>query len=108
MLSIAKADGVIREVPVFAKLQEAESRQGLLEQRQSDDLLPRLPGRLHPLAVCRSPTGVREGEAQKIDWTQVDLERDEIVMLRDQTKNDKKRILVICSQLPARLEAIPN
>jgi len=93
MLRIAHEDGKIQAVPVIRLLKEPPARRGFLKIETFEKLLTKLPGHLHALIIFLYWCGVRLGEAQAIEWPQVDLERRVIRLEEGQTKNDEARIV---------------
>jgi integrase len=103
MLHIAHEDGKIAVVSKIRLLKEPPARKGFLEQAKFDELLKALPSYLRPLILLLYWCGVRVGEALQIEWTQVDLKHNLIVLHEEQTKNAEPRTIPIPSPLAALL-----
>src|SRR5579875_3338598 len=110
MLNIAKTENKIQTLPHFPFLKENPPRKGFVTHEQFGRLLAALPERLKPLIMLLYWTGVRVGEARKIEWPQIDLNQRQIVMLGEQTKSGQPRILPLPDELVATLETVlePN
>ncbi len=110
MLNLARIEGKIQTVPYFPALKENPPRKGFVTHEQFGRLLAALPERLKPLIMLLYWTGVRVGEARKIEWPQIDLNQRQIVMLGEQTKSGQPRILPLPDELVATLETVlePN
>jgi integrase len=104
MLRLAHKEGKIANVPTIYFMKEPEARKGFLERAKFKELLGALPSHLRPTITLLYWTGVRIGEAQQIEWPQVDLERGLIRLEEGQTKNDEPRYLPIPSVLRVMLE----
>jgi integrase len=92
-------------VPAVPMLAEPEARQGFVTPQKFERLLGLLPEALQPTVLLLYTTGVRKGEAAKIDWTQLDLERGLIELSGAQTKNKKPRFIPLHPRLADMLEA---
>ncbi len=108
MLNLARIEGKIQTVPYFPTLKENPPRKGFVTHEQFARLLAALPEHLKPLILFLYWCGVRVGEAQKIEWSQVDLNKRQIILLSGQTKNDQPRILPLPDELVAALETVPE
>lgn len=104
MLRLAHKKGKIARVPMIEFLKEPKARKGFLGRAKFEELLGALPSHLRPLVTLLYYTGVRIGEAQQIEWPQVDLKRSLIMLEEGQTKNDEPRYLPIPSVLRVMLE----
>jgi integrase len=89
MLSLARQESKIQTVPYCPMLKENKPRQGFLTHEQFETLRAALPQRLAALITFLYFTGCRIGAARKIRWQQLDLDRHEIRLEADQTKNDE-------------------
>jgi integrase len=104
MFNLAKSDGKLRDVPHFPMLKEAKPRQGFFEREQYNALSANLPDYLClPLALGYF-TGMRKGEILSLDWTQVDIIANTIMLRAGETKNDAPRTIPIVPQLRALLQ----
>jgi integrase len=55
-----------------------------------------------------SPTGVRIGEAEKIEWSSVNLDEKTITLQEGETKNSEARVLPLTPDLVTLLSAVEN
>src|SRR5579875_742233 len=108
MMNLARTEGKIQALPYFPTLKENPPRKGFIAHEQFARLLAVLPEKLRPLIILLYWTGVRVGEAQKIEWSQVDLNKRQIVMLGEQTKSGQPRILPLPDELIEILQAVPE
>jgi integrase len=91
MLNIAREDGKLPNVPKIRMMKAGPARKGFLPREKFDGLLAKLPANLKPLIVFLYYCGVRIGEAEQIDWSQVDLPAAVIRLEQEQTKADTAR-----------------
>jgi integrase len=108
MMRLAMEDSKILHVPEFPRLEEAGPRRDFVAYEQFQRLLGALPAHLHPLVLLLFWSGMRIGEAQKIDWTQVDLDNREIIQEGLQSKSGQPRIIPMPDELVALLKEQPN
>jgi integrase len=101
MLRIAQQQGKIQVVPFIQFQKEPKARKGFVELAKFDELLGKLPAHLRPCVMFLYHCGGRRGEAEQLDWAQVDLERG-LIRLED-TKNDEDRIVPLPRKLVAML-----
>ena len=106
MLKLAYEEGKIQSLPVIRLLKEPPARKGFVELAKFEELLAALPSHLHPYIMFLYHCGGRSGEAELIEWSQVDLEHGFIRLEDDQTKNGEGRIVPLPKQLIAKLQAI--
>ncbi len=106
MLRIAHEDGKIQSVPKIRLLKEPAARKGFLPRADFEKLLAALPENLRPLTTLLYFCGVRLGEAQQVEWLQVDLKAGLIRLEEEQTKTGEQRIVPIPDVLIALLESI--
>jgi len=106
MLRIAFEDGKIQVVPKIRLLKEPPARKGFLARERFDNLLNRLPDSLKPVVTFLYFCGVRLGEAQQIEWAQVDLAAGLIRLENEQTKTGDARIVPLPDMLIKMLAAI--
>jgi integrase len=86
------------DIPDFGMTEESASvRRGFLEQTDFERLVSLLPFHLHPLLIFLYTVAVRLGEAQAIQWNQIDLKR-RTVQLHD-TKSGEWRTVPLASKL---------
>jgi integrase len=91
MLNIAPEEGRLQTVSKIRLLKEPAPRKGFLEVAKFEEQLSNLPAHLRPLIMFLYWCGVRLGEAQQIEWTQVDLHYRVIRLEDEQTKTDEAR-----------------
>jgi len=106
MLKIAHEDGKLPIMPVIRLLKEPSARKGFVELGKFEELLGLLPTHLRPYITFLYFCGGRRGEAELIEWTQVDLERRLIRLEGDQTKNEDARYVPLPSRLVTMLDEI--
>jgi integrase len=93
MLILAHEDKKIQVVPKIRLLKGNPARKGFLAQEQFNSLVSFLPLNLKPLITFLYYCGVRLGEAEQIEWSQVDLKAALIRLEEDQTKNSEARTI---------------
>jgi integrase len=106
MLRIAHEDGKLQAVPVIRLLKEPPARKGFVELEQFEKLLAKLPAHLQPYVTFLYHCGGRSGEAEQIEWPQVDLHRAIIRLEDDQTKNKDARYVPLPERLVLMLAAM--
>jgi integrase len=106
MLNIAKEDGKILNVPKIRMLKPGPARKGFIQREQFDPLVAALPPHLKPLVTFLYYCGVRLGEAEQIDWSQVDLQAAVIRLESEQTKADTARTVPLPDVLVEMLNGI--
>src|SRR5439155_5412871 len=106
MLRIACEEGKIPTVPVIRFLKEPPARKGFVEAAKFNELLALLPTHLRPYIFFLYNCGGRRGEAEQIEWSQVDLDRRLVRFEGDQTKNEDARYVPLPSQLVMLLQEI--
>ena len=97
MLTLAKRDKKIHDVPYIEFLKEPAARKGFLERKDFDRLIKVLPTHLRPLVTFLYWCGTRIGETLAIEWNQVNLDARQIRLEPEQTKGDEARILPLPS-----------
>ena len=107
MFSLAQDNQKITLAPKFELLKET-SRQGFLPHESFQKLFNAIPARLQPMLLLLYHTGVRVGEAEKVEWSQLDLDRAQITLREGETKNNEPRILPISDPLIKMLSAVKN
>src|SRR5579883_25951 len=108
MLNLARIEGKIQTVPYFPTLKENPPRKGFVTHEQFGRLLAALPEKLHPLIMLLYWCGCRIGEARKIEWSQVDLDKRQIILHGEQAKSGQPRILPLPDELIEILQAVPE
>jgi integrase len=108
MMNIAKTENKIQVLPYFPTLKENPPRKGFIGHEQFGRLLSVLPEKLRPLIMLLYWCGCRIGEARKITWEQIDLDKRQIVMYGEQTKSGQTRILPLPDQLVDILQSVPE
>jgi integrase len=94
------------DIPDFAMTPENGSvRRGFLEHKDFERLLAALPKHLHTLMIFLYTVAVRLGEAQRLEWSQVDLHR-RTMQLWD-TKSNGPRTVPLVPDLIKRLSTVP-
>jgi integrase len=107
MFRLAAPDNPLLKIPNFAVVhfKEDHIRQGFLDAAQFNKLLAALPERLRPFVLLLYSTGVRTGEARKIQWSQVDFAEGVIRLSGKETKNANARVLPLDNELAKMLKA---
>lgn len=105
MLNLARQEGKITTVPYIEFLPEPKPRKGFVAQNQFNRLLAALPKNLQPLVTFLYYCGVRLGEAEQVQWSQVDLPAALIRLEHEQTKNSEPRIVPLPDVLIRMLES---
>ena len=82
------------------------TRTGFLELPKFEELLAQFPPNLKPYITFLYFCGGRSGEAELIEWSQVDLERKLIRIEDDQTKDKEAREIPLPRRLVLMLERI--
>ncbi len=106
MLRLAYEDGKLTAVPMIRLLKEPPARRGFVELDKFEELVAALPANLQPYITFLYHCGGRSGEAELIDWNQVDLRRAMIRLEDDQTKNKEARVVPLPNRLVLMLDAI--
>ena len=104
MFQHAKDSEKLSVIPKFDLL-PWKSRQGFLPVEAFQKLFDAMPAHLRPLLLLLYTTGVRIGEAGKIQWTAVNLNAATILLQEGETKNDEARVLPLVPKLVRMLEA---
>jgi len=99
MLSLAFNAGKLSRKPRFHMLDENNVRQGFLEHGDFLKLLGKLPDRLKPIVEFLYLSGWRKGEAQKLEWRDVDLKGQAVRLRIENSKNKEARILPLTGRL---------
>jgi integrase len=107
MFNLARDCDKLTSVPRFALL-PSKSRSGFLPAESFQKLFDNLPSRLQPMLLLLYTTGVRVGEAERIEWSAVDLDGAKITLLEGETKNDESRVLPLVPELVKLLTAMPS
>jgi len=106
MFTLAVEENKIATAPVIRLLKEPRARTGFVELPKFLELLAALPAYLQPYILFLYHCGARRGEAESVEWSQVDLQRRFIRFEAVQTKTEQARIIPIPKQLVAMLAAI--
>lgn len=99
MLSLAFNGGKLSRKPKFQMLDENNVRQGFLEHGDFLRLLAQLPDHLKPIVEFLYLSGWRKGEAQKLEWRDVDLQGQTVRLRIENSKNKEARILPLTGRL---------
>jgi len=105
MFSLAQDNGKLTVAPKFELLKE-KSRQGFLPPEAFQKLFNVMPTHLQPMLLLLYHSGVRVGEAERIEWPAVNLDAATITLLEGETKNDESRILPLSDSLVTLLSRI--
>jgi len=105
MFSLARDNGKLTAVPKF-ELLKTKSRQGFLPPEQFQKLFDAMPMSLQPMLLLLYHSGVRVGEAERIEWPAVNLDAARITLLEGETKNDESRILPLSNSLVGLLSRV--
>jgi integrase len=81
----------------YPGVKEPSARKGFLERQKFEELVALLPTHLRPLVLFLYWCGVRLGEAQQIEWPQVNLTNRTIRLEKEQTKNAEPRYVPLPS-----------
>ena len=106
MFKLAYEERKIQSLPVIRLLKEPPARRGFLELPKFEELLAQFPPKLKPYITFLYFCGGRSGEAELIEWSQVDLERKLIRIEDDQTKDKQAREIPLPQRLVLMLERI--
>jgi integrase len=106
MFQNARDNEKLNAIPKFDLL-PWKSRQGFLPPEAFQKLFDAIPTRFQSLLVLLYTTGVRIGEADKIQWSAVNLEEGHITLLEGETKNDEARVLPLVPALVKLLSTVP-
>ena len=106
MLRLAWEEKKIQYVPVIRLLKEPPARRGFVELQKFEELIAQFPPYLKPYITFLYFCGGRSGEAELIEWTQVDLKRKIIRIEDDQTKDKEAREIPLPDRLALMLDRI--
>ena len=107
MFNLACDNKKLTTIPKFDLL-PVKARQGFLPHESFQKLFDAMPSRLQPLLLLLYRTGVRIGEAEKIEWSSVDLDAKTITLQEGETKNSEARVLPLTPELVTLLSAVEN
>jgi integrase len=99
MLNLAVSAGKLSRKPSFEMLYENNVRQGFLEHGEFLKLLGNLPDHLKPITEFLYLSGWRKGEAQKLEWRDIDVTGHVVRLRIENSKNKEARILPIIGRL---------
>jgi integrase len=105
MFSLARDNEKLTAIPKF-ELLKTKSRQGFLPPAQFQKLFDAMPNNLQPMLLLLYHSGVRVGEAERIEWPAVNLDAATITLLEGETKNDESRILPLSDALVRLLSRV--
>jgi integrase len=91
MFKLAYEERKIQSLPVIRLLKEPPARRRFLELPKFEELLAQFPPNLKPYITFLYFCGGRSGEAELVEWSQVDLQRKLIRIEDDQTKDKQAR-----------------
>jgi len=106
MLRLAHQKNKLQSVPHIGLLKEPPARRGFVKLEEFEELLRLFPTHLQPYVTFLYYCGGRGGEAELIEWPQVDLTRRVIRLEGDQTKNEEARYVPLPSRLVDMLAAV--
>jgi integrase len=92
MFRLGMEVGKVAQRPVFPTLEIRNTREGFFEEPEYRAVLRHLPEYLRAFITFLYLTGWRKGEAQRLQWRQVDLEARTIRLEPGTTKNDEGRL----------------
>ena len=104
MFKLAYEERKIQSLPVIRLLKDPPARRGFLELPKFEELLAQFPPNLKLYITSLYFCGGRSGEAELIEWSQVDLERKLIRIEDDQTKDKEAREIPLPQRLVLMLE----
>jgi integrase len=107
MFTLARDCGKLTLAPKF-ELLPGNHRSGFLPHESFQKLFDVMPSRLQPLLLLLYSTGVRVGEAERIEWPAVDLDAAKITLREGETKNDESRVLPLRDELVKLLSAVKH
>ena len=99
MLSLAFNAGKLSRKPRFQMLDENNIRQVFLEHGDFLKLLGKLPDRMKPIVEFLYLSGCRKGEAQNLEWRDVDLQGQTVRLRIENSKNKEARLLPLAGRL---------
>ena len=99
MLSLAVDAGNLSRKPKFKLLDGEQVREGFLENGEFYVLLSNLPDYIKPIVEFLYLSGWRKGEAQKLEWKDVDLESRTVRLRMENSKNKESRVLPLTKML---------
>jgi integrase len=89
----------VMRIPHIPMLEENNVRKGFLEHKVYPVLRDLLPEEIRPLFVVGYYTGARIGELRPLQWYQVDLDGNRIILAPGTTKNKEGRTLPIYGEM---------
>jgi integrase len=104
MFKLGVKNGLISSAPGIGMLDEAPPREGFLTKGDFLAVQEHLPEDLRDFAGFLYRSGWRIGEARKLEWSDVDLEADEITLRSVNSKNKKPRLLALDGELRAIID----
>lgn len=106
MFSLAQQDKKLRDVPFVPMLTEPAARKGFLDYGDFQKLRQALPEHLRPVVTLGFYTGMRLGEIKNLQWSNVNLIDNEIILDPGTTKNDESRTIPLDGELPEMLRIL--
>lgn len=89
---LAAQHELLEHVPPFPTVAGADTeRENFAEPAEVEALLKALPEHVRPVALLLGWSGMRRGEALNLEWSRIDLERQEITLLASDTKTKRSR-----------------
>lgn len=106
MFSLAKADGLLADIPRIEMLKEAPPRSGFFEYEEYRRLRQELPEHLRPVLALGYYSGMRLGEIRTLKWECVSFADKTIRLNPGETKNDESRVLYLTPELLEMLKLL--
>jgi integrase len=98
----------VPKIRIDAKSEKQKRRKGFLEYDDFVRLRDALPERLKVVLTLGFYTGMRLGEIKNLKWSGVNLNREEIRLEADETKNGEPRTIPLLKELPTMLKMLCN
>lgn len=91
--------GKIQNVPMIRRLKESPPRTDHYTQDEQATLLSHLPQHVQAIVRFAPMTGWRKSEILRLQWENVDFERNEIRLLPGTSKNDAPRVVIMTPEM---------
>lgn len=98
-LTIAAYAGRVEFVPAIRRLKEAPPRTDHYTIEEQTALLSHLPDYVQAIVRFAPMTGWRKSEILRLQWENVDFERNEIRLLPGTSKNDAPRVVIMTPEM---------
>lgn len=93
----------IARAPQLEALRNPPPREVFLSDEQASELLSSLPGHLSDLAEFCLETGLRQGNAKRLEWRQVDFGRNRVTLSAGEMKNRSPLMVPLTPRAAAML-----